>query len=347
MNSNQKHTEIIQQIKSIITSDSKKIAIVSHYNPDGDAIGSILGLTHYLTKLGHTVYPISPDEFPGFLHWMPGSKEILIYEKDKKSINEHLKKVDVIWMVDFNDPERLNDFKVCISHSSAKKILIDHHPNPATFAEIILSDVSVSSTAELIYEIIIGISGKKILDRKISECLFAGIMTDTGCFSFNSSRPETYTIVAVLLSTNINKDRIFRNIYETFSYNRMKLLGYSLYDKLCVLPEYFTAYIALTREELKKFHFQIGDTEGFVNHPFAIKDITFSVLFIEKDDHIKVSFRSKGSFSANTFALKHFEGGGHNNAAGGKSYLTMKETIEKFVNLLPQYQTKLRNALTS
>lgn len=334
----------IERLRKLLNSKGKKILVVSHYNPDGDAIGSILAVSHYLRKKGHYPVSLSPDPFPDFLNWLPGSNEIAIYNKDEKRLTQIIQEVDIIIMVDFNDPDRLDHINNEIKNSGSIKILIDHHPNPEDFADIVFSDITVSSSAELIYKVLFELEGKRFLDESVAICLFTGIITDTGCFSFNSSNPETYEIVAELLRYNVDKDRIFSNLYENFSQNRMRLLGYCLYNNMIVIDKYNTAYISLSREELRKFDYIPGDTEGFVNLPFSIKDIKFIALLIEKDDHVKLSFRSKGCFSANSFAIKHFEGGGHKNASGGKSKLSLKETIDKFVNLLPEYQHELQDA---
>jgi phosphoesterase RecJ-like protein len=221
-------------------------------------------------------------------------------------------------------------------------LLIDHHPNPCNDATYLISDTSVSSTAELTYECIEKFGWVDKIDRDTGECLYAGIMTDTGCFSFNSSVPRTFEIVASLLNTGIRKDMVYANVYNNYSYNRMKLLGLALKDKLVNMKEYHTAYIALTQDEQKKYHFQPGDTEGFVNYPLSIKGTRFSALFLEKENHTKLSFRSIGDFPANEFAAKYFNGGGHLNAAGGETNLGIQESIDVFVDKLAEYAEKLK-----
>ena len=342
-----RHKDNIEKVKQLLKKEEQKIIIVTHYNPDGDAIGSMLGLYLFLRQNGYEVTAISPDDFPHFLHWMDGIDELLIHYNKTKKVKQVVADADIIFMLDFNHPERLNKLSNSILKSSATKILIDHHPHPHNFADIVISDTSVSSTAELIYELITGLKNIETIETNVAECLYCGIMTDTGCFSFNSSQPRTYRIISNLLKSGINKDAIFSKVYENYSINRMSLMGYCLNEKMVVKEEFHTAFITLTKAELEKFKHQPGDTEGFVNLPFSIKNIVFSILLIEKNDHIKLSFRSKNTFPANVFSEKHFNGGGHQNAAGGKSFAGMAETIEKLLNLLPQYKNELDNALFS
>lgn len=342
---NIKYGDLIDKIRTLLEGEKKKIAIVTHYNPDGDAIGSMLGLYLFLKKAGHEVTAISPDDFPAFLHWMKGVDDILIHFSKANRVKENISNTEIIFMVDFNHPDRLNNLSEITTNASAKKVLIDHHPNPYHFADITLSDTSVSSTAELIYHIIVNIGQNEIIDKDIATCLYCGIMTDTGCFSFNSSQPDTYKIISNLLKSGIDKDAIFSKVYENYSINRMHLMGFCLNEKMLVMEEFHTAIISLMQEELERFNHQPGDTEGFVNLPFSIKNIVFSILLIEKNDHIKMSFRSKNTFAANAFSEKYFNGGGHKNAAGGKSFASMADTIQKLVNLLPQYKNDLDDAI--
>jgi phosphoesterase RecJ-like protein len=225
---------------------------------------------------------------------------------------------------------------------TASQILIDHHPNPNIPCLLTFSDTRSSSTSELIYYLIEALGDISLMNKEIAECLFTGIMTDTGCFSFNSSRPETWQAVAELLRLNIDKDTIFSQVYENYSDSRMRLMGFCLNEKMKVIPEYNTAYISLTLDELRKFHFEPGDTEGFVNLPFSVNGIKVTALFIERDDHIKISLRSKGNIAINHIAQKYFNGGGHKNAAGGESILNMNDTISKFTSLLAVYEKELR-----
>ncbi len=334
-------TQKIQKAKKLIES-AKSIAVIPHHNPDGDAIGSALAAWNLLTKMGKSAKIISPNTFPEFLQWLPGGSEVITASTEKKLAGEIIRDSDLLIMADFNDLSRVKGLEDLILGSDAGKILIDHHPNPKKFADIIISDTTVSSTAELLSEFIIEAGFEKFLDHDVAECLYTGIITDTGSFSYNSSNPVTFTIVSALLKTGIDKDKIHSRIYNNFSHQRMQLLGYCLHEKFKVLPEYHTGYISITQEELSRFGFQPGDTEGFVNYPLSVKGVIFSALFIERQDCIKLSFRSKGNFPANSFSATHFNGGGHLNAAGGECLLDMDSCILRFTDLLAEYSDELK-----
>lgn len=323
--------------------ESEKFLIITHQNPDGDAIGSALGLFHALKNFGIESKVIVPNDFPGFLKWMPASDEILVFEKNKKQIIGLLEEKPFIFFLDFNDISRTGKIKETIEKNSSFSILIDHHPDPGDFANITLSHIGASSTAELVYQFVKSLLGNHVIDKPVAECLYAGIMTDTGSFSYNSSNPLTYAILSELLSFGIDKDDIYSNVYDNFSKDRMKLLGYCLDQKMVVLENYGTAYISLTNEEKKKYNFQPGDSEGFVNFPLSISGINFSAYFMENGKKVKISFRSKGDFPANLFAEKYFNGGGHKNAAGGESDLSIDKAVERFVELLPGFIETLTN----
>lgn len=319
----------------------QRILIMTHYNPDGDAIGSSLGLYHFLVAAGHRVDVVVPNEYPGFLQWMPGNEKILLASKQPQAVLESIEQAELIFFLDFNVLDRVQQLEDHFRKSSAPKILIDHHPNPEPFADITVSTTEVSSTSELLYELLVSMEGEQAIDRNMAECLYAGIMTDTGSFSYNSSLPDTYYVVSRLIEKGIDKDRIYWRVYDNYSVDRMRLLGYCLNTKLKVFPEYGAAYISINRSELKRFNYQPGDSEGFVNYPLSIQGVMFSVIFIEQEDYVKISFRSKGDFYANRFASSHFNGGGHQNAAGGYSELSLEETLEKFESLLPEYKAQL------
>jgi phosphoesterase RecJ-like protein len=325
-----------------ILAEKPEIVVTTHVNPDGDAIGSMLGLYLYLKKLGLKVSPISPNEYPEFLQWMPGNKDVIDFCQNKKFAERIIANAGIIFQVDYNDEKRAGDMKVALANSQAFKVMIDHHPNPQLKNDIMISVTQSSSTAELIFEFIQLISGIEFLDKDIAECLYTGILTDTGCFNYNSSRPRTFEIASLLLQNNIRKDEIFRQIYDNFSEQRMRLLGYCLNDKMKVFPEFNTAFISISLEEQDRFKFSNGDSEGFVNYPLSIKGINFTALFTERKDKVKISFRSKGKFPANIFAEKHFGGGGHLNAAGGESSLSLADTIQKFADLLPSFSNLLK-----
>lgn len=323
---------------------SRKIVIIPHYNPDGDAIGSCLALYNLLSKLGKDVQAISPNEFPDFLSWMKNSERIILYNQNKKIADEHILKADLLILVDFSSGKRMQAMEEIVKSSEAKKINIDHHPDPEPISDLLFSDTSMSSTSEFIYHFLEGTGHLELLDEAIASCIYCGIMTDTGGFSHNSSQPKTWEAVAHLLRVGINKDFIFSKVFQEYSENRMKLLGYCLNEKMVVIPEYHTAYISLTQNELQQYQHQLGDTEGFVNIPFTIRGIIFSAFFMEKGDHTKISLRSKGNFDVNAFARKIYTGGGHVNAAGATTPLGLEESIKVFLKQVQQQQAELKES---
>lgn len=331
------------ELISRISGESKRILIITHRNPDGDAIGSSLGLYHLLSDLGHEVSVMVPNRFPAFLSWMEGAREIVIFNHQTERGIKLLSEAEILFALDFNDLSRIREFEEHIDLSRTYKVLIDHHPFPGDFADFSFCDTTVSSTAELIYEFIRRSDLEHLLSLPAAECIYAGIMTDTGCFSFNSSRPETFQIVSGLLKHGIDKDKIYDRVYDNFSYERMRLMGYCLDRKMKYLPELKTAYLTLTQEEMRLYNFKIGDSEGFVNLPLSIKDVRFSVLITEQKDVVKLSFRSKGNFAVNDIASKYFNGGGHRNAAGGESTQSLEDTVNKFLEIIPNYKDELQN----
>jgi phosphoesterase RecJ-like protein len=331
---------LIEEVGGIFGRPAESV-LFTHVNPDGDAIGTMLGLYWFLVSIGHKVSMIVPNEIPFFLEWLPGCEKILVSQDNYEESLKAMKGAELYICVDFNEPERLDRLKDEFLQSKAVKVLIDHHPGPKDFTDLVISVTDAGSASELVYNLIRETGHHDLIDKNIAECLYVGIMTDTGCFNYNSSNPETYIAVADLLEKGIDKDRIFSLVYDNYSADRMRLLGFSLNKKMVVLPEYRTAYIALSREELARYNHVTGDTEGFVNLPFSIKGILVTALFLEKEDYIKISFRSRGDFEINKFSEKHFNGGGHKNAAGGEAYMSLEETIKTFVNLLPLYKKYL------
>jgi bifunctional oligoribonuclease and PAP phosphatase NrnA len=293
--------------------------------------------------MGHEVYPIVPNEYPEFLQWLPGNEYVIDFYKKKETASTIISSADIIFFLDHNESKRGADMNEVLTASKAIKVMIDHHPNPQMPVDYQLSFTEASSTCELIFEFITAIDGLQYMDQDIAECIYTGILTDTGCFNYNSSRTRTFEIAAELLRYSIPKDEIFRRIYDNFSAQRMRLLGYCLNEKMVVLPEYQTAYISITMEEQKRFDFATGDSEGFVNYPLSIKGVCFTALFTERKDKVKISFRSRGGFPSNLFSERHFYGGGHLNAAGGESNLPLNETIQKFVDLLSDYKAELNS----
>jgi phosphoesterase RecJ-like protein len=326
-----------------LSGGSRNIVIITHVNPDGDAIGSTLGLSRVLGRAGHHCSVIVPNDYPGFLKWLPGAVDIIILEGQERKTAKLIEASDMLFFIDFNDIRRMREIREPVSQSSAFRVLIDHHPDPVIETDTVLSDTSVSSTAELIYRFILENNLQKHVDEDTAVCLFTGIMTDTGCFSYNSSSPETYRIVAELLHYEIDKDRIYYRIYDNFSCDRLRLLGFCLSERMEYFPEFRTALIWLDRNDQKRYNFRTGDSEEFVNYPLSIKGVRFSAFFIEKEDHVKVSFRSKGDFPVNIFSAGHFNGGGHRNASGGELYESLEAALEKFRGLLPEYKEQLND----
>ncbi len=329
----------IEKLKSLIN-NSDNVVIIPHLNPDGDAMGSSLGLFHVLSEMNKHVSVILPSAFPYFLNWMPDINHTIDFEKEPSVALNTLKQAGLLIFVDFNSLKRLGKLSEEVANSSAKKIMIDHHPYPENIADITLSVPESSSTCELAYNLIVTLEWEKFVTKNAAECFYTGIMTDTGSLSYNSSNPQTYRIVAGLLEKNVDKDKIHELVFHSNSFYRMKLLGHVLGKKMILMPEQKAAYLWLTKEELEEHHFEPGDTEGFVNYPLGIEGINISAFFMEKDDKVKCSFRSRGDFPVNHFSEMHFNGGGHRNAAGGESYLSMEETIEKLKKELPEFYRK-------
>lgn len=333
----------LKKIKNLLEQKSG-VAILTHTNPDGDAIGSSLALGIYLRKAGMEVSVIIPNEVPDFLKWMPGCEMVIVNKHFPEKAEEALGRAGLIFCLDFNDPERIKGAGAALQHSEALKVLIDHHEGPKSFTDITVSDTSRGSTGELVYLAMGELLGYELLDHDIATCLYVAIMTDTGNFRYSSSYPEIFHITGELMKYDINKELIFSKVYDNYSVHRMRLMGYCISEKMVVHQEYRTAYISITQEELKHFNYQIGDTEGFVNLPFAIAGIRFTLLFIEKRDHVKISLRSKGNFQVNHFAEKHFNGGGHRNAAGGETALPLSDAVKQLEELLPLYQQELEDS---
>lgn len=321
---------------------SRKIVILTHFKPDADALGSSLGLAGYLKKKGHTVNVITPSDYPDFLNWMPGNNEVLVFQKEKpKNAATLISQSEMVFCLDFSSLKRINELGEMVEKATAKKVLIDHHLEPENFADFEQWDVKAASTAELVFKLIREIGDEELVDRDIANCLYAGIMTDTGGFRHPNTTYEVFQIAAALVARGADPSAVSKLIYDTNTIERLRLMGFVLSEKLNVLPAYRTAYITLSGEELKKYSSQTGDTEGLVNFGLSIKDVRLSVLISDRKENIKLSFRSLGEFNVNEFARKHFEGGGHKNAAGGQTNLSLEETLKKFLELLPHYKDQL------
>lgn len=322
---------------------AEKIVIVTHVSPDGDAIGSSLGLWHFLESQEKNVNVIVPNAFPDFLRWMPGAKDIIRYDKYKEFADKLIAEADVICCLDFNALSRIDAMADAVAASKGRKMMVDHHLYPGDFCRIVISHPEISSTSELVFRLICRLGYFEDITKEGAECIYTGMMTDTGGFTYNSNNREIYFIISELLSKGIDKDKIYRNVYNTYSEGRLRLMGYVLYDKMQVFPEFNSALIWLTKEEQGKFQYVKGDTEGFVNIPLSIKNVRFSVFLREDTEKnmIKVSLRSVGTFPCNKVAADFFNGGGHLNASGGEFYGTMEEAIGLFKQALLKYEELL------
>ena len=324
----------------------KNIVIVPHRNPDGDAMGSTLALCQYFNAKAHNATVVVPNEYPEFLHWLPGSKDVILFDKQNKQAKRAIDNSDIIFLLDFNALHRVGDDMANTLRSYKNEFaMIDHHQQPDSIAAYLYSDTSICSTAQMVYHFFEMLEDTESITKDIATCIYTGIMTDTGSFRFRSTTSVTHTIVADLIDKGAENDKIHNQVYDANSYNRLLLLGQAL-TNLKAFPAYKTAFITLSDEEKKKYGYQKGDTEGVVNYALSLKDIVFAAIFIEDTEQkiIKISFRSKGSFSVNKFARAHFNGGGHDNASGGKSDLSLEETVSFFTSLLPNYEKELQES---
>lgn len=320
----------IQSLSSLLSS-SRKIVIIPHKNPDGDAIGSTLALKHFLTKKGHQASVVSPNDYPSFLEWLPGEEHILKYTEKSIQAKKLIAEADIIFTLDFNDLSRIDVLSTLVELASATVVMIDHHENPKGYAQLTYSDTLMSSTCEMVYNVIEALD-QSAFTAEIATCLYTGIMTDTGSFKYQSTTSKTHTAIATLINAGAQNTTIHQNIYDTFSFDRIKLLGLTLSSmkKIEGLP---VVYMALDQALLNGCNFKRGDIEGFVNYGLSLEGIQVAVILIENEGEgkIKMSFRSKGDFSVNDFARKYFNGGGHLNASGGMSMKTLEETEKDLV----------------
>lgn len=320
----------------------KRIVITTHHKPDADALGSSLGLAAFLAKKNHQVHVITPTDYPKFLHWMQGNDEVIVFNEGNEEQSEKLvKKADVIFCLDFSCLSRINELGKLVDDANAVKVLIDHHENKQDFADFELWDTKAAATCELIYDLIEKFGERYLIDKGMAEALYAGIMTDTGSFRHPNTTRHVHEIVAHLIEFGADVAKVSKLIYDNNTVDRLRFIGYALSKKLEVLPEYKTAYFVITADELKQFNSRNGDTEGLVNYALSIENITMAAVIIDRPDGIRLSFRSVGDFPVNEIAAKYFEGGGHKNAAGGSSNLSLEETEKKFLELLPQYKEQL------
>ena len=323
-------TDQLAQMDQLI-STAQSVLVVCHKSPDGDAIGSSLGMAEYLRQRGKDVTVVVPDQYPDFLHWLPNSEKIVRYDKHPGKCDMLFKIADLIVCLDFNTPSRVEDMEPALVSSPARKILIDHHLKPDVDADLVISQPEASSASELVFRVVWQLGGFPELGKAFAIPVYCGMMTDTGGFTFNSTRPEIFFIIGELLTKHIDKDKIYRNVYHNYSYDRIRLMGYVMYEKLVYLPEYHASYYAITREEQKRFNFIKGDAEGLVNIPQQIKGLKLSISLredTEKPNLVWVSLRSVDDFPCNLVAERFFNGGGHLNASGGRLNCSIDEAVE-------------------
>ena len=331
----------IEQLKNLL-SEPKRIVITTHYKPDGDAIGSLLGLYKHLSAKKHKVKAVVPSDYPESISFMKGNQKVLNYEEKPRIVAKAFAEADIIFCLDFNESKRVEAMEEVMMSNKAFKVVIDHHLYPKIDCDILFSFPKSCATSELIFHFIFALDNKYKMKPEVAECIYTGIMTDTGSFRFSSMSADTHRVLAALLDTGMNHVKIHETISDNFTEERTRFLGYCLKDKMQVIHAYNAAYIALTKNELEQYNHQTGDTEGIVNYPLSIGDVTMSALFTEKDDIIKISFRSKGDFSVRDMASKFFNGGGHKNASGGKYLGSLDEAVEHFIAALAYYKDQLQ-----
>lgn len=321
----------------------KRVVITTHQKPDADAMGSSLALGHFLRQLGHTVSVISPTNWAGWVNWMPGTKDVLDYEKDQQKADFLLDEAEWLFCLDFNIFHRTKTMTEKLKEINCTKILIDHHQEPDVESfNYGISDTSKSSTCEMVYDFIVDSGHRDKINEEIGECIYAGVVGDTGSFRFSSAHAGVHSLVADLKSRGLDHGKIHEGLFDNFLENRLRFIGHVLLHRMEIFYEYNTALIAIPKSDLLKYHIKTGDTEGLVNFPQTIQGIKLVALVIDRDEERKWSFRSKGAFDCNTFARKYFEGGGHYNAAGGRSSDTLEQTVEKFKQAMKENESLLQ-----
>ncbi|PIE88761.1 MAG: DHH family phosphoesterase [Bacteroidetes bacterium] len=335
-------TQDIEKFRELL-SQAKKVVLITHLNPDGDALGSTTAMGLFLTQMGKDIEMIIPNAFPGFLSFLSASNRMINAEKEREKAVKVLDESDLIICLDFNTLKRVGKFEEPLRNATQKRVLVDHHPVPDEGFELYFHRTTASSASEIVFDLIVALNPElSYLSKEIAIALYVGIMTDTGSFNYGANDPDLYAKIGTLVRAGANPEKLHTQVYSTNSESRIRLLGYSLFNRMVVLKKYKTAYIYLTQKELKRFHYHVGDTEGLVNYTLSIKGVNFGVLFTERVGHVKVSLRSKGNFSVNDFARKHFPaGGGHRNAAGAESRMELADTIQMFEELLPLYTDEL------
>ena len=332
----------IEKLKGYLTVGPKKIAVLAHTNPDGDAIGSSLAWAKVLRSMGHEVTCLVPNRYPAFLAWMPGIEEVIVAKEDNGRAVEAIDDADLIFFLDFNRIDRLENLSDHImGNQKAVRLLIDHHLDPPVEEyALVFSDHTSCSTSYLVYNIAERLTGLDVFDREAAEALYVGIMTDTGNFSFSFLTPGLFRAVAGLIEKGIDIPSINSMVYNSYSEGRVRLLGYVLLKKMKMIEDGRAAYIALKESEMRKFNFQVGDSEGFVNYPLSIASVNMSAMFTETRKFIRISFRSRGDVDVSEFAARYFNGGGHKNASGGKSFDSIAKTVERFEEGVAEFFTE-------
>lgn len=325
-----------------LLAEPKHIVITTHHKPDGDAMGSSLGLFNYLIQKGHHVRVVSPTDYPAFLQWLPNNPEVIIYTEKPEESREYVANADLIFCLDFNTLSRINELGEYVRASKAQKVMIDHHLEPEGFDDYRHWTINACATAQLVYDFIVTVMGERnLINKDVATCLYTGIMTDSGSFRFPTTTAEVHHIVADLINCGAENWKIHQLVYDNFSENRLRFLGDCLLNKLEIFPEFNSAIITIRKEDLEKYQIATGDTEGIVNYALSINGIRLAVLIIERRDRVKLSLRSTGDFPANEICKKYFDGGGHRNAAGGASDESVDVVREKFNTILPEYKALL------
>jgi len=329
----------LDEVKALLSSP-KNIVITTHRKPDGDAMGSSLGLCHYLAKGGHNVKVVTPTDYASFLHWLPGNDDVIDYQANKEEGDKAVDEADLVFCLDFNAIGRIEVLGEKILSSNATILMIDHHTFPEDFAKYMYSEVSASSTCEMVYKFIDALGEASLVDKEIATCLYTGLITDTGRFK-HSLTQDVFDVAGNLVAKGANFERVNSEVFDSYRESRLRFFGYSIYEKMVVLPEFNAAYIAITHAEILKYKIVTGDTEGLVNYPLSIKSVNLAALIIDRGAMVKLSLRSKGDFPTNHMANKYFSGGGHLNASGGASDVDLQGTIDKFLQILPEYKDRL------
>jgi len=331
----------ISEIKSLLAKP-QKIVITTHHKPDGDAMGSSLGLYAYLIQLGHHVSVITPTDYPYFLHWMPNNSDVIVYTEQKERSAELISDAAMIFCLDFNSLSRINELGELVRSAGGYKLMIDHHLEPEDFDDYRHWDINACASAQLVYDFIITELGDiDRMNKDIATCLYTGIMTDSGSFRFESATASVYRIAADLIELGAEHWRIHQLVYDNVTENRLRFLGHCISNKLEVIREYNTAIITVSGEELQQYDIVTGDTEGIVNYALSVNGIRLAAFIIERPDKVKISLRSTGDFPANEICKKYFSGGGHRNAAGGISEKRLEDTVQEFKTILTEYKTQL------